>query len=188
MSSCAIQWAVLVQKHFLDEVFPAAQENIGYVFLVLNCASKGALCVVSPVFQDPLEVVQELCATTGGHPFYTQHLCHAVWELCEGGSEATSDTIAEAIGLLLERESYAYTALWESFAVNQRRFLSGLVQAERGVEVFGSSFIKKNNLKSASSAQRVVVNLLERDIIDREDGSYFIADRFFHLWVISRVG
>jgi hypothetical protein len=94
----------------------------------------------------------------------------------------------EAIGLLLERESYAYTALWESFAVNQRRFLSGLVQSGPGVRVFGSSFIKQNHLKSASSAQRVVENLLERDVIDREEGSYFIADRFFHLWVKGRLG
>jgi len=181
----------LIQKMFLDQNRPLYRAGGHYPLGPIATSSWKPFIqsrftktnkAISP------EVVQELCATTGGHPFYTQHLCHAVWELCEGGSEATSDTIAEAIGLLLERESYAYTALWESFAVNQRRFLSGLVQAERGVEVFGSSFIKKNNLKSASSAQRVVVNLLERDIIDREDGSYFIADRFFHLWVISRVG
>lgn len=133
------------------------------------------------------EVIQELCSATGGHPFYTQHLCHAVWELCDRDSGASSETITEAIDLLLDRESYAYTALWESFAVNQRRFLSGLVQAERGAEVFGSSFIKQNNLKSASSVQRVIENLLERDVIDREEGSYFIADRFFYLWVKGRV-
>lgn len=87
----------------------------------------------------------------------------------------------------MERESYAYTALWESFAVNQRRFLSGLVQVPRGVQVFGSVFVNSNNLKSASSVQRVVENLLDRDIVDREEGAYFIADRFFHLWVENRV-
>ena len=41
-------------------------------------------------------------------------------------SEGMTDEIDKAFDLLLERESYAYTALWESFALNQRRFLLGL--------------------------------------------------------------
>jgi uncharacterized protein len=181
----------LIQKMFLDQNRPLYRAG-GHYPLGPIAASSWKPFIQSRFTKTnkgvSTEVVQELCETTGGHPFYTQHLCHAVWELCEHGAEATSETIIQAIDLLLDRESYAYTALWESFAVNQRRFLSGLVQAERGVEVFGSSFIKKNNLKSASSAQRVVENLLGRDIIDREEGSFFIADRFFHLWVKGRVG
>ena len=181
----------LIQKMFLDQNRPLYRSGGHYPLGPIETAAW------KPFIQSRFsktnksisaEVVQELCSATGGHPFYTQHLCHAVWELCERGTAASSDTIIDAMDLLLERESYAYTALWESCAMNQRRFLSGLVQAERGVEVFGSSFIKQNNLKSASSAQRVVENLLERDIIDREEGSYFIADRFFHLWVKGRVG
>src|SRR5206468_2623555 len=27
--------------------------------------------------------IHEICEMTQGHPFYTQHLCHALWELCE---------------------------------------------------------------------------------------------------------
>ena len=132
-------------------------------------------------------VIKELCKKTGGHPFYTQHLCHAIWEICDTGSEVSGETVEKAISLLLERESYAYTALWESFAVNQRRFLSGLVQESRGVEVFSALFIRNHNLSSPSSVQRVVKNLLDRDIIDREEGAYFVADRFFQLWVQNQV-
>ena len=181
----------LIQKMFLDQNRPLYRAGGHYPLGPIETAAW------EPFIQSRFaqtnksisaEVIRILCEATEGHPFYTQHLCHAVWELCERGTEASAETITEAITLLLERESYAYTALWESFALNQRRFLAGLVQAERGVEVFGSDFIKQNNLKSASSAQRVVENLLERDVIDREEGSYFIADRFFHLWVKNRVG
>ena len=133
-------------------------------------------------------LIRELCEKTGGHPFYTQHLCHAVWELCEPGSEVSEKAVEKAINLLLERESYAYTSLWESFAVNQRRFLAGLAHESRGVEVFGTSFIRKYNLSTPSSAQRAVDNLLERDIIDREEGTYLIVDRFFQLWIRRSVG
>ncbi len=34
-----------------------------------------------------------------------------------------------------------------------------------------------------SNAQRAVDGLLDRDVIDRENGSYLITDRFFRLWV-----
>ena len=181
----------LIQKMFLDQSRPLYRSGGHYPLGPIE------LDAWEPFIQGRFDetnksisagVIKELYEATGGHPFYTQHLCHAVWELCEPGDKAVSETIASAIELLLERESYAYTSLWESFAVNQRRFLSGLVRAQGHVEVFGSAFIRENNLKTASSAQRVVENLLERDVIDREGGTFFISDRFFHLWVKGKVG
>jgi hypothetical protein len=136
----------------------------------------------------PAGIVRDLFDITGGHPFYTQHLCHAVWELCEPNSEVSGDTLENAIRLLLERESHAYTALWETLAVNQRRFLVGLASVEEGVGVFAAEFLRRSNLQTPSSVQRVVENLIERDIIDREDGTYFISDRFFRLWIRKTSG
>ena len=52
-----------------------------------------------------------------------------------------------------------------------------------GVKVFAADFIQHNKLRSASAAQRVVKTLLERDIIDRDNGSFVISDRFFRLWI-----
>jgi len=133
------------------------------------------------------EQVRRICEITGGHPFYTQHLCHAVWELCELDCSVGASTIEDAFGLLLERETYAYTALWESFALNQRRFLLGLATEPPGVRPFSSGFVRHHRLRSASNAQRAAEALLERDVIDREDGSFVISDRFFRAW-IQRMG
>jgi len=180
----------LIQKMFLDQSRPLYRAGGHYPLGSIE--TRAWLPFIQSRFTKTKKriapsVIKELCKKTGGHPFYTQHLCHAVWEICDQGAEVSGETVERAINLLLERESYAYTALWESFAVNQRRFLSGLVHEPSGVEVFGALFIRKNNLSSASSVQRVVENLLDRDVIDREDGSYFIADRFFQLWVQGRV-
>ena len=133
------------------------------------------------------EQTREVCEITGGHPFYTQHLCHAIWELCEPGRRVDRPTIEKAFELLLERESYAYTALWESFAPNQRRFLVGLATEPAEVRPFSSEFVRQHRLRSASNAQRAAAALLERDIIDREGNSFVISDRFFKAW-IERTG
>ncbi len=180
----------LIQKMFLDQNRPLYRAGGHYPLGPIE--TRAWLPFIKSRFNKTgktinSDIITRLCEISGGHPFYTQHLCHAVWEICEPGAEVTGETLDEAISLLLERESYAYTGLWESFAVNQRRFLSGLVQETSGAQVFGGAFVQKNNLNSASSVQRVVENLLDRDVIDREDGSFFIADRFFQLWVKKRV-
>ncbi|MEJ2364071.1 MAG: ATP-binding protein [Deltaproteobacteria bacterium] len=128
-------------------------------------------------------VIRSICQRTGGHPFYTQHLCHAIWELCETGTKATVETIDSATRLLLDRENYAYTALWESLGMNQRRFLIGIAGEPEGVKVFAADFLQRYNLRSPGSVQRAVETLLDKDVIDRSNGSFVIIDRFFKIWI-----
>ena len=129
------------------------------------------------------KTVRQICETTGGHPFYTQHLCHVIWELTEPNREVPEEMLSTALDTLLERESYAYTVLWESLGVNQQRFLTGLANEPRGTQVYSAQFVRSYRLRSPASAQRVVKALLERDVIDHDNGSFVITDRFFGIWI-----
>lgn len=128
-------------------------------------------------------LIDSICDQTQGHPFYTQHLCHALWELCEPGAAVSEALVKDALRLLLQRESYAYSTLWESRAMNQRKFLKGLASEVTPVKPFAGEFVRRSGLGSPSNAQRAVDALLDRDVIDRENGSFLITDRFFRLWV-----
>ncbi|MBU6410808.1 MAG: hypothetical protein KGR98_10525, partial [Verrucomicrobia bacterium] len=129
--------------------------------------------------------IHQVCEMTQGHPFYTQHLCHVLWELCEPNAVVSEKTIATAVKVLLDRESYAYTSLWESLTLSQKRFLKGLAAEASGVKVYAGEFVSRHGLSSASNAQRAVQALLSKDIIDREGDSFLITDRFFRLWIQS---
>jgi hypothetical protein len=129
--------------------------------------------------------IHEVCELTQGHPFYTQHLCHALWELCDRHASVNAEMIRAALRLLLERENYAYTTLWEALTLAQKRFLKGLAAEPLGVKVFGGDFVSRYGLSSASNAQRAVQGLLAKDIIDRDNGSFLVTDRFFRLWLQS---
>ena len=129
--------------------------------------------------------IHQICDLTQGHPFYTQHVCHALWELCERKTAVTPELIRAAVKLLLDREAYAYTTLWESLTMPQKRFLKGLASEAAGVKVFAGEFISRHGLSSASNAQRAVEALLAKDVIDRDNGSFLITDRFFRLWIQS---
>ena len=131
------------------------------------------------------EHIHEVCELTQGHPFYTQHLCHVLWELCEPKAEVNGEMLRAAVKVLLARESYAYTTLWESLTLSQKRFLTGLAAEPAGVKVFAGDFVSRHGLGSASNAQRAVQALLSKDVIDRDNGSFLITDRFFRLWIQS---
>ena len=130
------------------------------------------------------EHIAEVCTLTGGHPFYTQHLCHTLWERCEIGSEVNGELIVEAVQLLLDRESYAYATLWESLTGNQRRFLTGLAHSPTTVKPFSADFLRAQRLGSPSNAQRAAETLIERDVVARDNGTFVIVDRFFRLWLL----
>ncbi|HBE72692.1 MAG TPA: hypothetical protein DDW31_01075 [candidate division Zixibacteria bacterium] len=130
--------------------------------------------------QEQIGIVYKL---TQGHPFYTQQLCHVIWEMCEPKKVVSADIVKIAMEKVFLRESYAYTLLWESLAKNQKRFLVGLAREQLSVKPFSDKFLRQYQLGSASSAQRVVKTLLERDIIDHENGSFIILDRFLRTWI-----
>src|ERR1017187_3459697 len=87
-----------------------------------------------------------------------------------------TEMLRAAVRVLLDRESYAYTSLWESLTLSQKRFLKGLAAESAGVKVFAGNFLSRNGLGSASNAQRAVQALLAKDIIDRDNSSFLITD------------
>jgi hypothetical protein len=131
-------------------------------------------------------VIARICDLTEGHPFYTQHLCHALWEICESGQELTMDSIKRGVQVLLARESYTYSALWESLSMNQRRLLRGLAIEGKQALPYSTPFAHRYGLGTSSSVQRAVTGLVSRDLIDREDRALIVIDRFFRIWIRER--
>jgi uncharacterized protein len=175
----------LIEKMFLDRSRPLYRAAGHYP--LESIAAVHWIPFIARKFRDGgktigEDVAREICKRTQGHPFYTQHFCHALWELCDEGRAVDEAMIEAALNVLLDRESYAYTALWESFPLNQKRLLKGLA-SQPGAKPFSSDFLARHGLGSPSNAQRAAEGLLKRDLIDRDGGSLIIGDRFFRLWI-----
>lgn len=176
----------LIQGMFLDEERPLYRSATHYPLGPID--AEAWIPFVESRFRagdrriDP-ERIRALCGLTEGHPFYTQHLCHALWELCEPGERVDEGLAARALDLLLQREHHAYSVLWETLTLNQRRLVAGLVAQGRDARPFSADFVHGHGLGSASSAQRAARSMLERDIIDRDADGYVVTDRFLRLWI-----
>ena len=132
----------------------------------------------------PLEdsLIEKLCARTEGHPYYTQHLAHDLWEIVLPGHAVLAEDLARAEDTLLQRLGHTYTVLLERTTENQRKLLRGMSSAVHEARPFTSEFLRKNHL-AASSAHRAAEGLLSDDVIDRENGGFIISDRFFKIWL-----
>ena len=129
------------------------------------------------------EQVEALCRLTEGHPFYTQHLAHALWEITSQGETVTETRLQEAVDVLLRREAAAYMTLWETLSRSQHHLLRGLAEEGPGAQPYSSEFVRRHRIGAPSTAQRAVDRLIQRDVLDREGGSLVIIDRFFRLWI-----
>jgi hypothetical protein len=176
----------LLQEMFLNKSRPLYRAAGHYPLQVID--AKHWLSFIGKRFNDANrhiseEWIRKLCHLTEGHPFYTQHLCNLLWEQCPPGGSVEGEAIDNAVDVLLGRESYAYTTLWESLTPNQRRFLKGLAHEDHP-QPYSSAFTRRYGLRSSSNAQRAADSLLERDIIQTENGSFKIVDRFLRLWIL----
>ena len=133
------------------------------------------------------ESIIDICNHTEGHPFYTQHLCHLIWELTAEHGIVAKSTLALAIEFMLERQRYLYETIWESLTNKQRRVLEGIA-FEPEAHIFSLEFINRYEIGRASNAQAALTKLLERDILDHDRDSYVITDRFFRLWIRKTCG
>lgn len=176
----------LLQSMFLDESRPLYRSAMHYPIGPIE--TKHWQPFVAKRFRDSKKqidrsVIDQLCQRTGGHPFYTQHLGHVLWSMTEAGEAADEANLDSAIAELLRRESHAYANLWESLTKNEQRFLRGLAQSDDPPKPFSSDFTHRFGLRSASNAQRAAESLESSDLIEREESSFVILDRFLRLWI-----
>lgn len=130
------------------------------------------------------EQIIEGCRLTQGHPYYTQHLFNVLWDLYDDIHEIPDTLLLEtAFGTVLQREHSAFSNQWEALTRNQKYFLYGLAIHGPKPKVYHSEFIQELGLKTSSNVQRIVEALLKKDIIDHDDGSFLISDRFFREWI-----
>ena len=131
-------------------------------------------------------VIQEIIRISDGHPYYTQMLCSILWEMNLDKRKISLADVEKALLEALAREEHAYTTLWDSLTIKQKRFIEGLC-TEKSIRPFSWEFIERYRLGSPATVQRVLQRLSEDGVIEKENGTYSLADVFFREWVIRKI-
>lgn len=129
------------------------------------------------------EHVRAACDLTRGHPYHTQHLLHALWELCGEDESVDGPLVGAALDVVLDREGHAWSAVWRDLTSNQRAFLRAAALEDGELRPFGAAFLERSGLGSPSSAQRAAGALRDDRLIRGSDGGYRIRDPILRAWL-----
>jgi AAA+ ATPase superfamily predicted ATPase len=131
------------------------------------------------------ESIEYMLDWTSIHTYYTQYFCHFVYS-----KKITTLTINDikkmALELLTLQENtfFQYRNLLPNA---QWKLLSAIAKEETVTQILAGSFIKKHNLGSASSVQRSLTALIEKELIyfnsSEEKPYYQVYDKFLMRWM-----
>jgi len=133
----------------------------------------------------PKELAEKIIEICECHPYYIQYLCNIIWEKVKAKESIKKKNFSESLDLLLSRESSTYETTWDLLTIKQRQVLLALAKVAPDEKLFSSAFLERYSLGSASSVQRTLRSLIDKDLIDKEGDFYTIIDVFFKKWLFK---
>lgn len=127
------------------------------------------------------ERIEGILNCTGGHPYATQELCYFAWELTPDKGTVSPEIVRQALEAVLRAEHTHFALLWESATTNQRLVLQALAR-EPG-RPFQSDYRRRHGLPPATSVQKALRSLADRELVAGEQGAYRIVEPFLAEWL-----
>jgi hypothetical protein len=129
-------------------------------------------------------VVQALLGITHAHPYGTQELAYALWEVTPDGVSATAGDLAVALRRVLRAENAHFARIWERAPKAQRVLLEALA-VQPGGQALSGGYRRAHNLPAASTVQRALEALIDDELVSRFADGYRIAEPFLAEWIVA---
>jgi energy-coupling factor transporter ATP-binding protein EcfA2 len=130
------------------------------------------------------EAIERLLQVADLIPYDVQRVAHEIWDIAESAETRTIEKaeVDEAVTQIVMRDSTYHEISWEQLTVLQRSLLQ--VLAQRGSrELFSQAVRDQFRLGPASSVQKALLLLRNKDILDRYGENYFFIDPMFAVWI-----
>lgn len=182
------------KRHLLDELFSDKSRplyRIAKPMPIGKIPEEKLALFVRTRFQSvhiritPAEI-QRILQMTGCHPYYTQQLCHEVYNAVVPGKQVSAKHIDGAADRCIEAQSYAYTTIWDGLSSKQRELVVAISRMS-GQNIYSKEFLNESELRTASAVQTSVSALEKKGLVDRDNGSYILSDIFFVEWVKRKI-
>lgn len=131
------------------------------------------------------EWIENLYDTLEGHTWYMQAVLYLAFYMTD--KECTSAIINEALLKRVADNENVFESMYYGLSERQRQMLKAVAAEGKATQTQSVAFIKKHGLASASSVQSALRQLLDRDLITTEKGTYRIDDRFFGFWLKNQL-
>lgn len=127
--------------------------------------------------------IEEILTIAHDCPYYVQYLCHELWDTHMNTKKIHRSDLDTILKKIVTEESPVYVTIWNELTLHQRRLLQAIA-VSGGKNIFSQEFVIRNELNSASSVQTSANLLMDKGILDRENGEYYVEDLFFKYWIL----
>lgn len=142
--------------------------------------------------------VDEILSRTELNTYYTQQLCHEIWDVCklDGRASVEQQDVERAIDQVIANQSAVYEKIWEDLAPSYRKVLIGMVRhnLSSDQQLWSKEFRQENRL-SVGSIDKAIKHLTDDYLIEKRSqeraksgtsGGFAIPDPFFVKWLSTR--
>jgi uncharacterized protein len=179
------------KRHMMEQIFSDANEPFW------RSARQMELGVIPPrAFTDFLRtrfegtgrrieemVIELVLQTTHSHPYGTQELAYALWEVTPRGRTANRARYDEALARVLRSENAHFSRIWERAPKAQRVTLEALAR-EPAQPPLAAAYRARHNLPGTSTVQRALEALVDDELAQRSGDGYRIAEPFLADWIV----
>jgi len=130
------------------------------------------------------EIAAAILAFTRCHPYYTQQLAFAVWEIMHR-DEAYRDFLGQAIDELITVHDIDYERIWNGFNKTDKKLLIGLSISDL-TPLLSEAFYRKYDIGAPSTAFSSLKRMVQSGYILKSENKYEIDDPFFCHWIKQR--
>lgn len=129
----------------------------------------------------PRGIFSALYQRLEGHTWYMQSVLNRLYEIHP--DEISQKHLNDCILRIINSETDSYQRLLSSLTANQNYLLAAIAQEGIAANINASAFIGKYKLKAASSVNRALEYLLDKEFVMDTPKGYVVYDKFFALWL-----
>jgi len=123
-----------------------------------------------------------------GHTFYVQSILNQLFSDLDEGEKCTNKIFEKAIMNRVYSFETLFSEILNLLSDRQKECLYAIAKEGEAANITGGNFVKKHALYSPASVQTAVRQLLDKEILTKNQNLYSVYDRFFAIWLRAYFG
>ena len=178
------------KRHMMIDVFTNSSMpfyKFGHLLFLQKIESTHWISFIMERFNDTGKTIDQhlafkVASLAENHPYYVQQLAQQTW--LRTNKTCTLNNIAEAHENLVDQLSLLFTGTTESLTNPQLGLLKALISGEQ--QLSSQATLKKYGMGTSGNVNRIKKSLIEKDILDSQEGNLVFQDPIYSHWIKHR--
>ena len=133
------------------------------------------------------ETIHEAYRRFDGVTWYIQKIMNYLYSIADKKTPVNVQDLENVVDSIVKENSDAYGNLLYLISPSLKSLLLAIGQEGLAREITGKNFIKRYSLASASSVQKAILSLQEKQLVTSDLGTYEVYDKFMALWLKKQI-